>query len=251
LPSASTSGHESRAKAVAPQRWSIASAGPWGVEVVHQLLGDGVFGGDCHRLSIVAGRRSRLLVRAVTATAVRAGGASALVTHLRVRAGSTLVYLPGALIPHAGSEHTSVLRVGVDAGGALLAASVVTPGRVAMGEHGTFAQLRQQTVVRVDRALAFAEHTEMAPLLLRPASAGAFGGYGAFLTLLACGAHPAAQQSWWDRLREPANAVGGASPLRLGGVIFRGLCATFGEAAAILEAVAVAFRAEMGQLRAP
>ncbi len=228
------------AAASQPQRWgAVRQAGGGWVEAVHQLLGDGVFAGDLHRTSIIARRNAHLAVRGLTATPARrpsrgAPAASATVTHIRAEADSTVLYLPGALLPQAGADHTTALRIEVAPGARVLVASVVVPGRSGMRERGDFERLRLRTVAHVGGTLAFAEDAEF-----RPATAGidgpaVFNGFGAALSILALGDWDAATVGWWSSFAHD-RLVGGATPLRTGGICVRALGRTLGD---VLEALA-------------
>lgn len=228
------------AAASQPQRWgAVRQAGGGWVEAVHQLLGDGVFAGDVHRTSIIARHTAHLVVRGITATPARRGSdgtraASATVTHIRAEADSTVLHLPGALIPQGDADHTTALRIEVAPGARVLAASVVVPGRTGMHERGDFERLRLRTVAHVGGTLAFAEDAEF-----RPAAAGidgpaVFNGFGAALSILALGAWDGATVMWWSDFAHD-RLVGGATPLRRGGVCVRALGRTLGD---VLEALA-------------
>ncbi|MGE3857817.1 MAG: urease accessory protein UreD [Dehalococcoidia bacterium] len=229
------------ASAAVPQRWAstrIAHDG-W-VEAVHQAVGDGVFAGDEHRTHIEA-RGAALLVRGLTATPLRRGRA-ATVTRLVARQGGTLVHLPGPLLPQVDADHVNALRVDVDATSRMLAASIVTPGRTGMGERGRFARLRVRTVARVAGALAFAEDASIEPATVPLDGPAVFDGAGAALSLLALGDWPLADPAWWRDVL-PAEARGGASRLRTGGVCVRLLLPTLGGALAFIDVVEAAVRA--------
>jgi urease accessory protein len=238
-----SSGRIARAAATAPQRWNIPrrAADGW-CEATHQLLGDGVFGGDVHRTAITAGGRTRLVARSVAAVPLRGPGAGATVTHLRAGPGATLVYLPGALIPQRDSDHTAALRIHVADGARVVAASIVVPGRSGMGERGAFKRLRLRTVARAGGRLAFAEDAVYEPSTADIDGPGMFAGAAAALTVLAVGVWPAGGEVLWERLAGCPGIVGGAGSLRLGGSCFRGLCNSLGAALAGVAALEAALR---------
>ena len=242
------------AAASQPQRWgAVRQTGGW-VEAVHQLLGDGVFAGDVQRTSIIARHDAHLVVRGLTATPARRGAdggrtASAIVTHIRAEVGATVIHLPGPLLPQAGADHTAALRIEVQTGARVLAATIIVPGRTGMQERGDFERLRLRTVAHVAGALAFAEDADF-----RPATAGidgpaVFNGFGAALSILVLGAWDAATVEWWSSFGHD-RLVGGATPLRSGGVCVRALGRTLGdvlEALATIEARARALPRQSGE----
>jgi len=227
------------ARATAPQRWALSRPRKDGWnEVVHQLLGDGVFGGDSHRTAIVAGESSRLVVRGIAPTALRGGLASSMVTRIEVRTRASLLYFPGALVPHTGSNHATSLRIDVEVGGSALVATVMTPGRTGMGERGAFEYLRLRTAISVGREFCLSEDASLKGAVL--AGAGGFGSASAYLSIVAVGASVASRPEWWSQLESPAPIA--VSSLRCGGIACRALFGTLGEAQQFLEQVEGAVR---------
>lgn len=239
------------AAAVQPQRWAaVRQAADGWLEGVHQIVGDGVFAGDIHRTSIVAGNDAQLIVRGITATPVRraasnARAASAMVTHVRAEAGSALLHFPGALLPQAGADHSNSMRIEVAAGARALAASVVVPGRTGMRERGDFNRLRLRTVAHVAGTLAFHEDAEFWPVAANIDGPALFNGFGAALSILALGAWDIATVAWWSDFAHD-RLVGGATPLRSGGVCVRALGRTLGDVIDALAAVDARARAQLG-----
>lgn len=224
-----------RAAATAPQRWAIArrAADGW-LEATHQLLGDGVFGGETHRARIEARAGSRVAIRAVAATPLRGANPSATVTHLRAESGARLLHLPGALIPHRGADHRNVLRIDSAADACLLAVSLVVPGRVGMAERNAFCRLQLRTVVRVGGVLALAEDVVVEPWRFAIDGPAGFAGDGVSISVVALGPWAVAEPAWWDVWRDMPGVAGGAGRLRAGGVVFRGLCSNLGVATALV-----------------
>lgn len=218
-----------RAACEAPQRWVVRRDGAH-VDAVHQLLGDGIFAGDAHRLRLTAAPGTHVTVRGLAATPLRPGARSAMATSITVAAGAFVLSLPGALIPQRGSDHASSLRADVADGGAAVLATVVAPGRTAMGERCAFAQLRLRTWLLQAGRVAFAEDATLAG---GPAARSLFDGFDVALTVFALGATPAADVDWWRELA-PGGVTGGATRLRSGGAAFRALCPTLGRAQELL-----------------
>ena len=222
------------ASAGAPQRWAVVrqAADGW-TEAVHQTIGDGVFAGDVHRTSIVVGEGARLVVRGITAVPLRGPRPSGTATAIRARRGSTVCYLPGALIPQTVADHSAVLRIEADEDACVLAASIVVPGRSGMGERGAFQRLRLRTTVRVGDRLAFLEDATTEPSSGSIDGPASYHGFSASLTVIAVGAWEPATVAWWDAVAGE-RGVGGASPLRAGGVCYRALFPTLGDAVSSL-----------------
>lgn len=212
-------------RAETPQRLSVGSPSDWLV-AYHQLLGDGFFPGESLTLAVEAGPGTRTVLRSATASPARCGKPSLAATRLLVGPGATLVYVPGALLPHAGAVHGASLAVRVAPGGSCIVAHVILPGRTAH-EQGRYRYLRLRTRAAVAGELALAEDLSMGPDDWPT-------GAGALLTVLALGDTPAARPEWWDRAALGPLAV---SPLRTGGCAARGLFSTISEAADLTAAL--------------
>ncbi|MCC7363992.1 MAG: urease accessory protein UreD [Dehalococcoidia bacterium] len=223
--------------AAAPQRWSNrpGAAPPW-AEVTHQLVGDGIFGGDAVVTSVRAGPGAALLVDAVAATPLRGGAPSLSATRLRADPGATLIHVPGMLIPHAGADHAASLAIDVAPGARVLSLTAVAAGRMGMQESGAFARLELRTRATVAGQLAFAERAVLTGAEFAAASAGA----PIVVTALALGDWPAAEPSWWPT--GLPGVTGGASQLRSGGAAYRALCDTYADFEALAAAVVGAAR---------
>lgn len=221
------------AAAEAPQRWSFGRPGSDGwTEVVHQLLGDGIFERDRVRTTIHAGTRVRLAVRGLTAVPLRPGNPSVAATRVDVAAEATMLWLPGALVPHAGAVHTAGVAIHAAPGARVFAATVLTPGRSAMGEWGAFTRLGLHTRVYVAGEPVLSEQTVIDPAELP--GPGSVGGHGVVASLVCVGPWPPAERGWWAELPVPG-AVVAAGRLRREGLAVRGLFPTLGAASAFLE----------------
>ncbi|MFA7295590.1 MAG: urease accessory protein UreD [Dehalococcoidia bacterium] len=220
------------ASANAPQRWAAVrpAADGW-IEAVHQTIGDGVFAGELHRTSIAATEGARVVVRGITAVPLRGPRPSGTATSVRVGRGASVCLLPGALIPQTAADHSAALRIDVDADATALAASIVVPGRSGMGERGAFRRLRLRTTARVAGRLAFLEDATIEPERAFLDGPAGYRGFDASLTVIALGAWAPASVEWWDGVAGE-RGVGGASLLREGGVCYRALFPTLGDALA-------------------
>lgn len=243
---------ETRALAAAttPQRWTIARGARDGwVDVTHQLLGDGVFGGDSHRTTIVTKPGARLAVRAVAATPLRGDAPGTTVTHLRAAEWASLLYFPGALIPHAASNHRNVLRIDAAAGSRVLAASIVVPGRTGMGERNAFCSLRTRTIATYGGRLALAEESLVQPASFAIDGPAGFAGDGASIGVIALGEWPSIESGWWQASTGVPGIVGGAAPLRSGGIVFRALAIHLGAAQRCLQQLETSAKSSLSPLR--
>lgn len=232
-----------RLRATAPQRWTLqrrASDG-W-ADLVHEVGGGGVFGGDVNRTTIRAGAGTRLVVRGISATPARGNRRAITATRLVAEAGSTILYLPSALIPQTGADHTASVRIDVGRGARVLAASVVVPGRSAMGERGAFARLRMRTVAMLDGELAFAEDATLTPASAPIDAPSAFAGDDAALSVVAIGDWAPSTLTWWSEIDVPQCVRGSAARLRGGGVGYRALSRSLGDAIAMLDVIEGAIR---------
>ncbi len=233
------------ASATAPQRWAFGepSCDGW-ADVCHQLIGDGVFAGDRCVTTINVERGAHTVVRSVAATPVRGPGRGVTITRIRVAPGAAAVHLPGALIPQRSADHTTALRIDADDGARVLAASTIVLGRSGMGERGAFSHLRFRTTARYGDATAYAEEATIRPAAWLCDGPAGFAGAEAALSILVLGDWPPAAPVWWGALATTPGIRGGVARLRVGGIAFRALCRTLGDANELLVAVERTLRAE-------
>lgn len=230
------------AQASVPQRWAFGRYSPGGwTEVIHQLLGDGVFAGDRIRTRIHVRAGAHAVVRGVAATPLRPGTHSIAATRIEVAEQASLIYLPGAFVPHAGASHASSLTVNAAEGARVMAATLVTPGRTAMGERGRFTRLDLRTRASSGGETVWFEDTTLGPSGVL--NAFAIGSYGVSLALLCLGDWAPSEPRWWRQFESPGSMVG-VSAMRQQGVAVRGLFPGLGSAAAFLERAEQAARAE-------
>ena len=102
-------------------------------------------------------------------------------------------YIPDALIPHAGARLEQELVADVEAGGRLIAAELVAPGRVARDEAFDYASLSLTTRVRVDGREAAVDSLTLSPGRLDPRSPGLLGGHQYLASLFAIAPGEAAE----------------------------------------------------------
>lgn len=230
-----------RMAATAPQRWSRPQPHPDGsLDVFHSLVGDGLFDGESHRTQVSVRGRMRLHLLGIAATPIRSVRPAVTAVRLSVEEGASLFYLPGALVPHAHTSSSHSLVADVSAGGSLLAGSIVTAGRTAMGESGGFSQLRLRTTIRSSGALLIADDATLVPAEAPLSGPGQFAGAEAFVTLAAVGECSAMAAASWPVLPSSPAVVAGTSALRGDGVVLRALADSLGSAQSFVAAAAAA-----------
>jgi len=87
-----------------------------------------VVGSDRLRIDLTLGEARQGQFGTVGATLLHAGRPSFARTRLRVAAGAHLEWLPGAILPMAGSHHRQQMSIEVAAGGTLLATDLLQAG---------------------------------------------------------------------------------------------------------------------------
>lgn len=221
------------AAATAPQRWTPGETDDGWLTVRHQVIGDGYHPGDAHVTRIEVAPSAAAAVRSPAATPLRAGGTSLAATSLLVGDGAALIYLPGALIPHARATHDSILHATVHPGGALALAQVLVPGRTAHNSD-PFTRLRIRTRISLGTEptideLIFLRHADWPP------------GNPVAVALTVVGRWQPADPSWWGDFLPPSK-MAGIAHLRAGGVLVRALLPSLGCANEFVEKVAEAMR---------
>ena len=116
----------------------------------------------------------------------------------------------------------------------MLAASVLLPGRMGLGERGVYERLRMHTVVNRGGSLAFREELEVDPgeWAARPLRSPS----EALVTVILVGADDEFDEESWQKLAGP-NSLLGTSPLRVGARIVRGVFSDLGAAQTFLGAL--------------
>jgi urease accessory protein len=135
-------------------------------EIIVQGVGPGHLPGDCYDVAIRAEADSTLVIRGQGANRVYSspGGIPAISTvRLTACGDSTLVYLPGEVIPFRSAileQSTTVVAAGSSR---VAIAEVLTPGRLAAGEQHAFTRLDLRTRVLVDDALVIQDRALLQP----------------------------------------------------------------------------------------
>ena len=218
------------AAAQAPQRWNLCTAAQDGwLEVTHQVMGDGFFGGDLATTRVSIGPAAKAIVRGVSATPLRRG-CSAAVTRLNI-AGGQLLWLPGPLVPHRNAKHSAGVDIRMSAGSETLFAATLLLGRTGWGEVASFRELRFRTRLRYDAELAIKEDITVTPGSL--VAVADSDRYEAFVSLLAIG--PRLGSLSFECSTE--ECLVGSSQLRAGGTAVRALFPHLGAALEFLGSV--------------
>lgn len=120
--------------------------GPWKIgEAVGVILAQlgGVLGGDCWETEVVvdAGASLHLSTQAATHLLNMPTKGATHRLSLTVGRGSTLVYRPHAIIPHAGAWYQQDVRINLNETGRLLMTEILAAGRITTGERFRFQSL--------------------------------------------------------------------------------------------------------------
>ena len=130
------------------------------VQVVNPTAG--ILQGDRLRSEISVGAGAALLVTTPSVSRVfqmRVGEATGMQT-FSVEAGGWLEFLPEPLVPHRESSYRQTTEIDVAAGGELVFADFLTPGRIARGETWAWRRLKLELAVRVGGELILRERLD-------------------------------------------------------------------------------------------
>jgi urease accessory protein len=156
----------------------------------------GLFEGDDHLISLDArpGALVHLTSQAASKAYRTARGSARQRIELTVAEGAFVEYVPDPLIPHAGARFQQELVADVQAGGAMIVAETVAPGRVAFGEAFEYTSLSLSTRISCDGQEAAVDSLLLEPGELDPRRAGMLGSYAYLASLFAVapGADPEA-----------------------------------------------------------
>jgi urease accessory protein len=147
----------------------------------------GLFEGDDHLISLSAGPGAlvHLTSQAASKAYRTARGSARQRIELKVAAGAFVEYIPDPLIPHAGARVEQELVADVDAGGAMIVAETVAPGRVAFGEAFKYTSLALSTRISCDGEEAAIDSLVLEPSELDPRRRGVLGPYAYLASLFA------------------------------------------------------------------
>ncbi len=209
----------------------------------------GIVQGDRLRTEILARDGAQVHVTTPAATKIYRSPAAPSTHRLRIQAGvgTYVEYLPGPVIPFRDARFVEEVTLVAHPTATLLYGTILSPGRVAMGESHAYALYSSRvTAEGEDGALSFLDVTHLTPTSIPPKRPGLLGRFDVLGTLhLVTAAVPARALS--DRLhallQDQGEILGGASELPSGrGVTVRILGPRVELAAAALGAVAAAAR---------
>jgi urease accessory protein UreH len=150
----------------------------------------GVFGGDhleAH-LRLLPGTRARLTAPAATRVHRGLGGAWARQRlGFRIDQGAELWYWPQQLIPLAGALYRQETTFRLAQGASLVAAEVLAPGRLAMGEAFAYRSLSLSTSIYLGHELVLLDRARIRPVEGWLSHPGALAGYTYVASLYVAG----------------------------------------------------------------
>lgn len=212
----------------------------------------GIVQGDEFETEIVARDGAQVHVTTPGATKIYRSPSAPSSHRLRIHAGpgTHVEYLPGPVIPYRDARFLEEVTLAAHPTATLVYGTILTPGRVAMGEsHAYDVFFSRVTAQRDDGAPEFLDVTHLAPARVSPKRPGLLGKFDVLGTLhLLTAAVPARALS--DRLhsllQKQGEILGGASELPFGrGVSIRVLGPRAEPVAAALQAVLTAVRATL------
>ncbi|MEO7412746.1 MAG: urease accessory protein UreD [Opitutaceae bacterium] len=190
------------------------------VQVVNPTAG--ILSGDRLESAIAVARGAALLVTNPSASRVfkMNNGHAECRQHFAVAAGGWLEVMPEPLVPHRGCSYRQATRIDVEAGGELLFADMLFPGRVAHAEAWEWEKLTLETEVRLGGELILRERFEQTGSDLKALAALAGSGPEACFgnVVLIAGVHET-DASWGAKVTalHAEDLWVGISPLRRGG----------------------------------
>lgn len=183
----------------------------------------GILSGDRLESDVAVGSDAALLVTTPSASRVfkMNSGEAESRQQFSVAAGGWLEVLPEPLVPHRGCSYRQVTRIEVSAGGEMVFADMLFPGRVAHAEVWGWKRLRLETEVRVGGELVLRERFEQTGEDLRALAALAGSGDEAcFGNVVLIASESAEADAAWQAAVRALHAEDlwlGLSPLRRGG----------------------------------
>jgi len=212
----------------------------------------GIVQGDRLQTEIVARDGAQVHLTTPAATKIYRSPASPAShrLHIRAGAGTHVEYLPGPVIPFRGARFLEEVTLVAHPTATLLYGSILSPGRVAMGESHAYDLFSSRvTAQRDDGTLEFLDITHLAPASISPKRPGLLGKFDVLGTLhLVTAAVPARALSdqLYGILQDQPKVLGGAGELPSGrGVTVRIAGPRSEPVAAALGAVVAAARATL------
>jgi urease accessory protein len=209
----------------------------------------GLFEGETAEVEVSLGRDTRLFLTTQAATKIYPaahGEVTRQRIQLRVASGAILEYFPLPMIPFARAMYVQEMTIQVEPGGVCLASEVLSPGRVARGEHFSYDTVRSRVEGWVGGRLALFEQMLLEPRQRFYAGLGLLDGrfYLATLYVLTTQSLDPWISGWNRRLAEQYAECIGITELAHGGLMVRLLGHTGQEVLRRLDAVHCLIREE-------
>lgn len=125
----------------------------------------GFVGGDRIEIDIILRERCHLVLTAQSAAKIyrSAGSSSSQAVNVEIRGGAAFEYLPGLVIPFAGSRHRQTTKVHMEKGSRAFIVDSFATGRVARGEYLAFEDYENSLEIEYDGEILVLDK-----LILRP-----------------------------------------------------------------------------------
>lgn len=187
----------------------------------------GLVGGDAIEIDITLDEYAHVLITTPSANKIyrSTGQFSSQSVEITIKRGGVLEYMPGYVIPFAGSLYRQKTRVCMDKGASAFILDAFTTGRVAGGESLQFKEYRSNTEIEYDGKLILTERMTLRPDRVNYNGMGLLEGFSATAVLYLIFDSLPLEEPLIKALRETMNktegVVGGVSTLPSKGVVVR------------------------------
>ena len=223
--------------------WKVVRAFPQpdaGTLVHLNNVSGGVLAGDrlSLRVQVDPGAAAQITTTGATRLYRHRAGAPDSEQHAEfiVAEGARLEYLPDPVIPYARSRHTQCTRIHLAESACVFWWEVLAPGRLASGESFAFERLRVESEISSGSMPLMRESFLLEPKKRPLAVPARLGEYSYIASLYVC--QPSREPVFWRALEDELNSVAsertrhgeaiwGATTLHSGGVLVRGVTASY------------------------
>jgi len=211
-----------------PQPFSLDESGCAYTYLVNPAAG--LAGGDITETFITLGEGAHAFITTPSATKVyrSLGEHSEQTTEILMRKGSVLEYLPGCVIPFAGSLYAQRMKVSMDGSSTVFLLDSFTSGRVARGEHILFREYKAATIIESEGRRLVTERVLLRPDSMDYSAIGLFESYSAAVVIYMIPGTSLLKERLAETLNllhnSEKNLISGVSALPYDGVIVRLLC---------------------------
>ncbi len=187
----------------------------------------GLVGGDRIEIDITLDEYAHVLITTPSANKIyrSTGQFSSQSVEITIKRGGVLEYMPGYVIPFAGSLYRQKTRVCMDKGATAFILDAFTTGRVARGESLQFEEYRNTTEIEYDGELILTERMTLRPGKIDYNGMGLLEGFSATAVLYLIFDNLSLEKPLISALRttmvETGDVVGGVSTLPAKGVVVR------------------------------